>query len=469
MHVATPFSLLLLLQRGHRCRARPENTACLTQRKCDARRQQLRLAQFSVGDYPTKGCFYKRGRPYFGRGGSQEDRSVVSLPGEQKRIWCNRQAPSTSETPARAPTASPETRGPTTPPARASPSRSACTENVCGLRCQELGLAKYKVDDYLTKGCFSKGDTVYFGTGGTAADEVTSPLAGEKQRLWCDIQTQTQGITTETCIDIRVTTELYGRKAGVNLSAKPGDNSHAERLLEFPVGSLESESEHAKRVCDVPTGTCTLAVTGRVSYSARVDGQEVLSGFNDYGKSKSHDILIGYNPILSDNEKAWVDAHNTRRAAFHEQHGREYRPLRWSAELARHAAEWAEKLLPNCAAVSETNIEEGELIAVNKGRYRLNSPKRTEAPENILQRWSDTKLDRSYPENQTLTQVMWRATRYVGCVTKFVERDDQSSCHVSVCRYSRAGTCSTSAVNWLARTLDEHSLCGTACPEEGCH
>ena len=38
----------------------------------------------------------------------------------------------------------------------------------------------------MTKGCFSEGDTAYFGIGGDLEDMFIDPLPGNKERLWCD-------------------------------------------------------------------------------------------------------------------------------------------------------------------------------------------------------------------------------------------------------------------------------------------
>jgi len=455
MHVVTPFGVLLLLQRGERGAARPDETPCLTRRQCNAQRKKLGLTKFQIGSFETKGCFSKGGQAYFGTGGSVEDRSKAVQSGDKKRIWCEGSSRPVGNDPATAPAR----------PAAASPSRSAClSEKECNLRRQDLGITRYKVGDFPVKGCFSRGRTVFFGTGGTDPARLEAPLSGKKERIWCD--TKDAG----DCIDIQVNTgELFSDgEAGFELSTKPGDGSDPQKLWAFPVGSLESESEYQKRLCDVPNGAYALTVVGRSSYSARVAGRELLFGKTPWGETRSHDLLIGHYPAMNDNEKAWLDEHNTRREAFHQNHNKEYRPLRWSAGLARHASDRIDDLLPTCRYVREPRLEEGELVAISN--YRASGPRETtEVPANILPRWADRNRDRGYPANQKWTQVVWRATRYVGCATKFVENGGGSYCHVSVCRYARPGNCGANAENWLAKTLDEHSLCGTACPPEGCH
>mmetsp|Transcript_22316 Transcript_22316/g.45722 ORF Transcript_22316/g.45722 Transcript_22316/m.45722 type:complete len:546 (+) Transcript_22316:3-1640(+) len=61
---------------------------CLTKDQCDQRRQNLGFEIFYVGDFPTKGCFYKSDNAYFGIGGTMEEITAANLPGVQKRIWC---------------------------------------------------------------------------------------------------------------------------------------------------------------------------------------------------------------------------------------------------------------------------------------------------------------------------------------------------------------------------------------------
>jgi len=70
-----------------------DNVACLTAKQCNARRQQLGMAGFHQADYdiPSKGCFSKGGRVYFGIGGSKHDMTTPDLPGKRERLWCNQE------------------------------------------------------------------------------------------------------------------------------------------------------------------------------------------------------------------------------------------------------------------------------------------------------------------------------------------------------------------------------------------
>mmetsp|Transcript_29640 Transcript_29640/g.62960 ORF Transcript_29640/g.62960 Transcript_29640/m.62960 type:complete len:867 (-) Transcript_29640:380-2980(-) len=68
------------------------DVACLTKEDCDKRRQRNGIESFSVGNYPTKGCFAKKGKSYFSAG-SLGDMSEPNLPGAQERIWCTSGGP----------------------------------------------------------------------------------------------------------------------------------------------------------------------------------------------------------------------------------------------------------------------------------------------------------------------------------------------------------------------------------------
>ena len=44
----------------------------------------------------------------------------------------------------------------------------------------------YSYDDVPTKGCFIKGENMYFGSGGTVTEMNESDLDGVQERVWCD-------------------------------------------------------------------------------------------------------------------------------------------------------------------------------------------------------------------------------------------------------------------------------------------
>lgn len=134
-------------------------------------------------------------------------------------------------------------------------------------------------------------------------------------------------------------------------------------------------------------------------------------------------------------ESRLVSRHNAER----ERHG--IPPLNWDPALARSARAWADRLAATGAfyhAPENPTAPEGEnLWAGTPGRF---------TPEAMVDAWArEQRFFRPgrFPGNSTTgrvgdvghyTQLMWRATRSVGCALAHGRRED-----VLVCRYSEAG------------------------------
>ena len=63
-------------------------TICQTLEECTSAVNELDMMPLRVGDYPTKGCFVKKGRAFWSQGDEAEI-SDVDLPPLQQRIFCN--------------------------------------------------------------------------------------------------------------------------------------------------------------------------------------------------------------------------------------------------------------------------------------------------------------------------------------------------------------------------------------------
>ncbi|KAL3816418.1 hypothetical protein ACHAXA_007354 [Cyclostephanos tholiformis] len=79
-------------------------------------------------------------------------------------------------------------------------------------------------------------------------------------------------------------------------------------------------------------------------------------------------------------------------------------------------------------------------------------------PEGVLVRWVEEEENIEYPANGHLTQVLWRATKYVGCHEATTLFNGQV-CAMQVCRYKKPGNCAVDANNWLWYVLQDDSLC----------
>lgn len=145
-------------------------------------------------------------------------------------------------------------------------------------------------------------------------------------------------------------------------------------------------------------------------------------------------FVMGTMPLMSFDDRI-LAAHNQERVAL----GLE--PLLWNQALAQSAQQWADHLAATGRfehAPENRSAPEGEnLWAGSKGYF---------APEAMVDAWiREKKYFRPglFPDNSTTgkvedighyTQIVWRATRQVGCAQAAGASED-----VLVCRYAEAG------------------------------
>mmetsp|Transcript_44278 Transcript_44278/g.79432 ORF Transcript_44278/g.79432 Transcript_44278/m.79432 type:complete len:418 (-) Transcript_44278:222-1475(-) len=186
---------------------------------------------------------------------------------------------------------------------------------------------------------------------------------------------------------------------------------------------------------------------------------------------KPNPSVLPFNPKISTTkrETEWLESHNTRRKSWHKRHGETYVPLKWSNALKNESKKFAEKLLrDSCGGLyhDPDNIH-GENLASNGGSGSLTT-------DSIVTRWVEDEADDGYPGNGHLTQVLWRATKYVGCAEASRSKNNGGMCQAQVCRYSRPGNCNMSKYKtgkkdwWKKPMLMADSPCGPACPPDGC-
>lgn len=146
-------------------------------------------------------------------------------------------------------------------------------------------------------------------------------------------------------------------------------------------------------------------------------------------------MLMGSLDLQSDLKRRVLATHNDERAQVG------VPPLRWNADLAASAAEWADHLAATGAlehAPENPDAPQGEnLWAGTRGRF---------TPEAMTAAWIREKQHFQpgrFPNNSKTgrvedvghyTQVVWRSTRDVGCAMAATQDED-----ILVCRYSDAG------------------------------
>jgi hypothetical protein len=308
---------------------------------------------------------------------------------------------------------------------------------------------------------------------GNPASGGPPPLRGLLRKDNTTIPTQgAQSRRKLGCYNVKIQFKIdrYGKETIVSLLG--GGRSILKSVKD--VGAYQTKT---MQKCVYP-GTYTLKLqdndglccsNGKGYYKMWVNGQIVAVGGYFVG-SKSHTVQIGKNwqAYMTYRDKEWLNAHNSRRRRYNG--GMGYVPLRWSRSLASRAKSWANRLGYNCksgALSHASGVQEGENLAKNQGTGTWGSQY---PADKILKRWVENELSWSYPANAHYTQVVWRATQYVGCGESLKSYSNNHKCRVQVCRYVKAGNCAVRNGNWRAQAWDDESSCGPDCPpNEGCY
>lgn len=164
-------------------------------------------------------------------------------------------------------------------------------------------------------------------------------------------------------------------------------------------------------------------------------------------------------PNLNSRDREWLKSHNSRRKQWHTQNNRKYVPVKWSDALKKDAAVWARHLVAIDTFYHDPNRGPyGENLAMNGGADWQPTT------ENVLSRWVEDEANLDFPANGHLTQVLWRATEWVGCAEA-----QRGNTRVQVCRYARPGNCEMASYNtWMEPMLMNESPCGAICHPDDC-
>ena len=166
-------------------------TACQDEASCQAAAALLSDVSFRALTTQTKGCFEKGGTVYWSAGGTEEENSIPA-PGQQSRIYCDALEEEGDSTTT---TAATEASAPQSAATQAATTESTClTAESCEARAAELSLNWGGPGP--TAGCFSKGDSVYFGSGGTEEQMGKADLPGVQVRVYCPAPAEDEGGST---------------------------------------------------------------------------------------------------------------------------------------------------------------------------------------------------------------------------------------------------------------------------------
>mmetsp|Transcript_29464 Transcript_29464/g.61481 ORF Transcript_29464/g.61481 Transcript_29464/m.61481 type:complete len:519 (+) Transcript_29464:86-1642(+) len=185
-------------------------------------------------------------------------------------------------------------------------------------------------------------------------------------------------------------------------------------------------------------GMCCQFGDGHFKVYLDEDGlwDEIISG--GIFKNQVAQVINLTEQSTNERDLEWLESHNTRRQEWHERYNETFVPLKWSNGLKKDSEAWAIELLNSCGKGMhhDNTTNYGENIAANFG---TGSWARLMTTDAILTRFVEREVDMKPPSNGHLTQVLWRSTKYVGCVETSELNEDGKMCRVQVCRYARAG------------------------------
>jgi uncharacterized protein YkwD len=125
--------------------------------------------------------------------------------------------------------------------------------------------------------------------------------------------------------------------------------------------------------------------------------------------------------------------------------GKSYRPLKWSAYLKDSAQKYANHL-----AATGTFAHGSSGFGENLARHS-DSTGSDRSPSDILTWWVEDEMKPTATTIGHMTQVLWRATEYVGC-----GEARRGNTFYKVCQYSKPGNCDSMS---LAAALADDSSC----------
>ncbi|KAL3764953.1 hypothetical protein ACHAWU_003813 [Discostella pseudostelligera] len=333
---------------------------------------------------------------------------------------------------------------------------------------------------------------------GLARDAPSSRSLGSDPLLpGISISTRNDCSSNQRGVRIVIKTDQEGHET--SWSFRRLSDSQADYLGPDDGGNYESSTTYSGTIC-APIGMYQFIIkdsfrdglccaSGSGYYSVEVQNEngswrDAVKG-NKFLGAKQHIVDVGRTEsTMTDRDKAYLVAHNKRRMEWHAYYGKQYVPLKWSRGLKESSKEYADKLLAGCKGDDPKHDPYtiyGENLARNEGSGFWGQ---LYEPDDIVNRFVEREVGLPWAKNGHLTNVLWRATQYVGCaesetsysVTKPNGHVVQHTCRIQVCRYAKPGNCSMGSYrrsngihDWVTPMLMDDSPCGPDCPPEGCY
>lgn len=162
---------------------------------------------------------------------------------------------------------------------------------------------------------------------------------------------------------------------------------------------------------------------------------------------------------LTGSDLEWWNAHNSRREFWHAYYGAEFSEVCWDDSLAAQAQYFADYLAEGCLVEHDQSKKPNGSKNCRAAGENLafDSRSNPRSPFEVTLAWTDEEFDSS--RDGHFTQVVWRATKFIGCGMA-----SNSNCpwrNVQVCRYVKYGNCNCQG-DCRDDMLDDYSLCGTS-------
>ncbi|KAL3795655.1 hypothetical protein HJC23_002062 [Cyclotella cryptica] len=228
--------------------------------------------------------------------------------------------------------------------------------------------------------------------------------------------------------DTKVKVEVQTDRFGNDTSFEIVDYYTGKKLLRQRGYTMQSFEYLSREIC-LPDGLYNFTISdeygdgiccryGKGFFRISFDDEVVLAG-GSFNSNVSEVLNIGFQPkegSVSQREFQYLESHNSRRKEWHERYNVSYVPMKYSPALAKTAKAWAEELLNACgvAGIEHEDFNPfGENLAKNVGNRSTFG--QLYPVDNIVRRWVEFEVGLPYPSNGHLTQVLWRASTYLGC------------------------------------------------------
>jgi hypothetical protein len=162
-----------------------------------------------------------------------------------------------------------------------------------------------------------------------------------------------------------------------------------------------------------------------------------------------------------------LEAHNERRLEYHTKYSAVYVPVQWDGNLAADAQARANILISNYTSIGSTDADTCFAIFTAYGSNKNRTGGENlfasfgdpQTQDEVLERWTGEE-EATKTGKSTFSQVIWRATKWIGCGVA-----SKNSCNYYVCHYVAPGNCNVNSTNAIEKAMADTSPCEPLVPK----